>query len=115
MKSQWIDFKELRAKLRFAEVLQSYHIQVKVKGDRATGFCPLPCHPKHDGKRHSPSFSANLTRGIFQCFGCGAKGNILDFITLLRGGDPNDHYPGRHRCLPNQARRSAPDAPSVKW
>jgi DNA primase len=24
----------------------------------------------------------------FNCFGCGAKGNILDFVTLKEGGDP---------------------------
>jgi DNA primase len=90
MKSQWIDFKELRAKLRFSEVLKSYNIPLKVKGDKATGLCPLPCHPPHEGKRRTPSFSANLTRGIFQCFGCGAKGNVLDFVLLLQGSDPND-------------------------
>jgi len=74
MSGEWVNFKELRAKLRFSDVLESYDVHLKVKGDRATGFCPLPHHPRREGKRHSPSFSANLARGIFQCFGCGAKG-----------------------------------------
>lgn len=81
----WIDFKELRAKLRFDEVLAHYGVEIKVKGEQHMGFCPLP---GHSGKRNSPSFSANLERGIFHCFGCQAKGNILDFAVLMEGKNP---------------------------
>lgn len=90
MSSNWIDFKELRSKLHFLDLFKFYHIELKTKGDRATGFCPLPCHPRHEGKRRSPSFSANLPRGVFQCFGCGAKGNCLDFVAYMEGADPSD-------------------------
>src|SRR5437868_10726901 len=87
----WIDFKELREKLRFVEVLKHFNVEVKIRDDRATGFCPLPSHPKREnGKRRSASFSANLNRGIFQCFGCGAKGNAIDFAARLLGYDPED-------------------------
>ena len=78
--SDWIDFKELRAKLDFEQVLRHYGVEVKRKGDQHQGFCPLP---NHNGKKKSPSFSANLKRGIFQCFGCGAKGNMLEFAALM--------------------------------
>ena len=54
---------------------------MKRKGDQHHGFCPLP---NHQGKKNSPSFSANLKRGIFQCFGCGAKGNILEFAAIMQ-------------------------------
>jgi DNA primase len=106
MASQWVDFRELRAKLRFADVLKSYNVQLKIKGDRANGFCPLPGHPRHDGKRHSPSFSANLTKGIFQCFGggCQAKGNVLDFACYMEGVDPNDAQGLRKVALQLQER-----------
>ena len=92
MSSQWVDFRELRSKLKFADVLRHYHVDVKVKGDNATGLCPLPSHPRHEGKRRTASFSVNLTRNIFQCFGggCGAKGNVLDFACYMEGGDPHD-------------------------
>jgi len=83
----WIDFKELRAKLDFERVLAFYGVAVKAKGKQHTGYCPLP---SHRGKRNSPSFSANLARGIFQCFGCGAKGNLLDFAALMERADPKD-------------------------
>lgn len=78
--STWINFKELRAKLHFEDVLRHYRVEVKRKGDQHHGFCPLP---NHQGKRNSPSFSANLVRGIFQCFGCGAKGNVLEFAAMM--------------------------------
>src|SRR5258706_16364664 len=87
MKTTWIDFKALRAKLDFARVLEHYGVQIKTAGKQHHGFCPLP---NHNGKRNSPSFSANLERGIFQCFGCGAKGNVLDFAAFMEKADPKD-------------------------
>ena len=83
----WIDFKELRSKLDFEQVLRHYGVEVKHKGKQHQGFCPLP---NHQGKKNSPSFSANLERGIFQCFGCGAKGNVLEFAAMMEKADPKD-------------------------
>jgi hypothetical protein len=80
MPSAWIDFKELRAKLKFEDVLRRYGVEIKRKGSQHHGFCPLP---DHNGKKNSPSFSANLERGLFHCFGCGAKGNLLEFAALM--------------------------------
>ncbi len=85
--TQWLDFKELRAKLDFARVLQHYGVELKVRGEQHHGFCPLPTH---NGKKNSPSFSANLKRKIWQCFGCGQHGNILDFAVLMERGDPKN-------------------------
>jgi DNA primase len=50
-------------------------------------FCPLP---NHKGNRNSPSFSANVKRGVWQCFGCGEGGNLLDFAVLMEHGDPKN-------------------------
>jgi len=83
----WIDFKGLRKKLDFEQVLRHYGVEVKRKGSQHQGFCPLP---NHQGKKNSPSFSANLERGIFQCFGCGAKGNVLEFAAMMGKADPKD-------------------------
>jgi DNA primase len=85
--SAWIDFKALRAALDFARVLEHYKVEVRRKGDQHHGFCPLP---NHNGKRNSPSFSANVEKGIFQCFGCGAKGNVLDFAAFMENVNPKD-------------------------
>ena len=62
MKKNWIDFKALRARLDFAQVMEHYGVEIKRKGEQHMGFCPLP---NHNGKRNSPSFSANLEKGIF--------------------------------------------------
>ena len=87
MPGTWIDFKELRERLRFEDVLQHYKIEIKRKGQQHIGFCPLP---DHNGKKNSPSFSANLELGIFQCFGCGAKGNLLEFAAMMEKVNVND-------------------------
>src|SRR5258706_731975 len=97
----WIDFKALRAKLDFEQVLRHYGIEVKRKGKQHHGFCPLP---SHQGQKNSPSFSANLERGIFQCFGCGAKGNILDFACMMSNADSNDGSALREVAVELQSR-----------
>jgi len=93
---QWVDFKELRASLQFPAVLEHYHVRLNMKGERATGYCPLPTH---QGKRRSPSFSVHLDRGIWQCFGCHAKGNVLDFCARMEGFNPDHSHELRKAAL----------------
>jgi len=47
----------------------------------------LPGHEK-DGPRKS--LSVNLDRNVFQCFGCGAKGNVIDFIAMMEKHNPRN-------------------------
>jgi DNA primase len=101
----WIDFQALRAKLDFEQVLRHYGVEVKSKGKQHHGYCPLP---NHNGKRNSPSFSANLDRGIFQCFGCGAKGNVLEFAALMEKADPKEGA-ALHRVAAELQRRFCPE------
>ncbi len=91
MSNQWVNFRALRQTLHFGDVLKHYGIEAKVKGDRATAFCPLPGHAeRNDGKPRTASLSIHLGRGIFQCFGCKASGNVLDFACRMGGFDPSD-------------------------
>lgn len=83
----WINFKELRARLKMEEVLRHYKVEVRRKGEQHQGPCPLP---DHTGSKTAHMFSANLARGIFQCFGCKAKGNTLEFAALMEKSDVND-------------------------
>jgi len=83
----WINFKDLRANLKAEEVLRLYEVAPNRKGDQHHSPCPLP---SHTGNNNTPSFSVNLERGIFQCFGCKAKGNMLEFAALMEGVDPAD-------------------------
>ena len=108
----WINFKELRDQIRFEQVLLHYGVEVKSRGDQHHGFCPLP---NHQGKKNSPSFSANLKRGIFQCFGCGAKGNVIDFAVLMEKLNPQDGGDVRKAALILQERfRIVPAKPETK-
>lgn len=51
----------------------SEHLQLKRVGSRWTGLCPF-----HNEK--SPSFSVNAEQGLYYCFGCGAKGDVITFV-----------------------------------
>src|SRR5580700_7263630 len=105
MKKNWIDFKALRTQLDFAKVLEHYRVEVRRKGNQHHGYCPLP---NHNGKKNSPSFSANLEKGIFQCFGCGARGNGLDFAALMENSDPKNGT-AMHRVAGELQRRFCPE------
>jgi DNA primase len=87
MPHEWVNYKSLRAELSFIDILHHYGVELKERGEQWQGFCPLPTH---EGKRNSPSFSANVGRGIWQCFGCGAKGNLIEFAARMEGLNPDN-------------------------
>jgi DNA primase len=97
-KAVWIDFKALREKLDFTEVLKHYGVELKLKhgGQRHQGFCPLP---GHKGQGRSPSFSCDLKRGIWRCFGCGAGGDIIRFAAFMQSLDPDNGQDVRKAAL----------------
>lgn len=97
-----MDFRHVREAVDFGEVLEAYGVTLKLRGaDQHHGFCPLP---NHDGQKRSPSFSANLARRIFHCFGCEAKGNAIDFVALMEGLNPDDPREIRKAALLIQER-----------
>ncbi|MCB0970662.1 MAG: DNA primase [Acidimicrobiales bacterium] len=51
----------------------SAHTQLKKQGANWTGLCPF-----HGEK--SPSFSVNADKGVYYCFGCQAKGDVISFV-----------------------------------
>ncbi len=48
-------------------------VELKKNGMRYKGLCPF-----HNEK--SPSFTVNAERQFFYCFGCGAKGDVIEFV-----------------------------------
>src|SRR5437016_5008154 len=56
--------------------------QLKVVGDEIRGTCPL-C----GGER---SFSANPVKGMFNCFRCKKKKDIVDFVRFYRKVEPKE-------------------------
>lgn len=79
MAKTWVNFKEVRQKLDFDLVLSHFDLPAGKGND-----FKIPC-PFHDDKK--PSCSVNRKKNVFHCFSCGAKGNTLDFVTLMNGGD----------------------------
>src|SRR5438270_5059989 len=53
--------------------LAGEHIALKKVGQRYVGLCPF-----HAEK--SPSFSINAEEGLYYCFGCAAKGDVITFV-----------------------------------
>ncbi len=96
----WINFKELREQVKVTNVMQFYGIELEEKNPgQHQGFCPLPTHRSKAKGPKSPSFSVNLEKGIWQCFGCQASGNILDLVCRLEGMNPADSASIRKAAL----------------
>jgi DNA primase len=77
----WIDYRALRSQVPMGRVLDliSYHPTSR-RGHQLRGACPL-----HAPERPMPRcFSADLRKGLFRCFACGAQGNQLDLWSRLR-------------------------------
>ena len=55
----------------------------RASGARLHALCPVPAH-KHSGKG-SPSFSADVRRGLFHCFSRGEGGDVFTFYELMHG------------------------------
>ena len=56
----------------------SQYVHLKRSGRNYFGLCPF-----HNEK--SPSFSVSPDKQIFHCFGCGAGGNVITFISKIEG------------------------------
>ena len=53
-------------------------VELRKVGKEYKGLCPF-----HADK--SPSFTVNDDKGLFHCFGCGASGDVIDFVMQLDG------------------------------
>ncbi len=80
----WVEFKEIKQKVKFAEILEHYGLldQLKRKGDELIGTCPI-----HKGS-NATQFHVSLSKNNYNCFGdCHGGGNILDFVAGMEEVD----------------------------
>jgi DNA primase len=70
---------QIKNRLPIAEVLSTY-ITLEPSGTQFKARCPF-----HNEK--TASFSVSPERGLFYCFGCGAKGDIFTFVEQFEGVD----------------------------
>lgn len=75
MKKTWVDLAKIKDSVRFEDVLEHYGVKMtSTRGKELQGHCPF-----HDDK--NPSFNVNTRKKVFFCFGCGAKGSVVDFVS----------------------------------
>ena len=75
---RWADFSAVKRAVTLEAVLRHYQIPgLRRQGDQLQGCCPI-----HRGQRPD-SFRAHLTRNVFQCFACQARGNVLGFVAAM--------------------------------
>ena len=60
----------------FEQILDRYSVKSRGAGPKRMALCPF-----HPDRR--PSCSIHLERKVFYCFGCGAKGSVLDFVARI--------------------------------
>jgi len=106
----WVSFDKVRQALELPALLAYHNITLTQRGQQFTGLCPIPGH----GQDRKKTFSANAEKKVFQCFKCGAKGNLLDLAVLLAGRDPNDLKAVRTTALELQREFMSPEVPPSK-
>lgn len=68
---------EIRARVPVSEVV-GRSVKLIKRGREHSGLCPF-----HNEK--SPSFTVNDDKAFYHCFGCGAHGDVIRFITEKQG------------------------------
>jgi DNA primase len=76
MTTTWIDFKAVKEKARFEPLLDRYKLEMKSRGKELVGLCPF-----HKDTR--PSLGVNVERRLFNCFGCKARGTVIEFVSRM--------------------------------
>ena len=72
---QFLD--ELRSRVPVSDVVGK-RVKLAKKGREFTGLCPF-----HSEK--TPSFTVNDDKAFYHCFGCGAHGDVIRFVTETEG------------------------------
>ncbi len=72
MRKELDDFK---SKCDIAKVV-SHYVSLEKAGSNYRGLCPF-----HEEK--TPSFYVNPEKGFFHCFGCGAGGDVIEFVKKI--------------------------------
>src|SRR5512134_1730084 len=57
-----------------AAIVAERGVELKRKGRQLVGSCPF-----HQEK--TASFNVSSAKGLFHCFGCGASGDVIGFVT----------------------------------
>ena len=73
-----VDVEAVKHSNPIAEVVSRHGIELRGSGERLTGRCPF-----HTDSQ--PSFTVYPATRSFYCFGCGAGGDVIDFVRRAEG------------------------------
>jgi DNA primase len=73
-----VDFEAIKAASDIVSVIAGYGVQFKKSGRDFVALCPF--HTEQ-----TPSFHVTPEKGLFHCFGCEAKGNVIQFVAMKEG------------------------------
>jgi len=73
-------FEKVKSAVNIADVVERFGVKLD-RSDK--GLCPFH-------KEKTPSFSIERGKNIFTCFGCGEKGDAVDFVAKLKQIEPLD-------------------------
>ena len=88
---------DVLARTDIIEIVQQY-VTLKRAGTNHKGLCPF-----HNEK--TPSFNVHGGEGFYKCFGCGAGGNVFQFLMELEGWS----FPETVRHLANRVGIEIPE------
>jgi DNA primase catalytic core len=73
-----VDFEAIKAATDIVRVIASYGVQFKKSGRDYIALCPFHME-------QTPSFHVTPAKRLFHCFGCEAKGNVIQFVAMKEG------------------------------
>ncbi|MFZ2633122.1 MAG: CHC2 zinc finger domain-containing protein [Desulfosalsimonadaceae bacterium] len=88
----------IKASVDLKSLVESRGVTLKKNGKGWFGLCPF-----HDDK--NPSLSVNPSTNLWQCFGCGAAGDVIRFVELF---DKVDFTEAVKRLSDNGIKRNTP-------
>jgi DNA primase len=97
MPAEWVDFKNVKAKVSMETVLAHYDVRLRRVGvDEFRGQCPLPTHTS---ARSNDSFSVSFTRNVWSC----QSASCIAARSGRVGGNVFDFVAGMERCAIREA------------
>jgi len=103
------DFDEIKRTTDLVRVVESYGVKLKRTGRNYVGRCCF-----HDDK--TPSLIVTPEKGLWHCPGCGAAGNVIQFVAKKEGITDREAALKLCRAIPgvkSAARPPVPAAPAL--
>jgi DNA primase len=75
----------VKANTSFLSLLRGYGLVVTRRGESYFATCPF--HDVDGHAENTPSLSIDTQRNLYHCFGCSAKGNVIQFVQAMEKVD----------------------------